>query len=247
MHRTEGIVLKSADYHETSKIVTVLTPDRGKLAGLVKGAKRPRSRFGSSLEPITHIEMLFYGKEGRPLATITQTDIIERFDAVKRDFDRLAYGGYFVELCDRFVQEGEESSGTFSFVLESLRLLGDWTGDLELLATGFGLRFLALAGFAPLLDSCARCGSARLHGKLGFSAEDGGVLCANCARHDATELSAYHLRLMRNLSHIPLKRMEKARVEKKVLRETFDLVNHYGSWRGNVRLKSPAFLKATVG
>jgi len=247
VYRTEGIVLKYADYHETSKIVTVFTPDRGKLAGLVKGAKRSRSRFGSSLEPITHIELLFYEKEGRSLATITQTDILEGFDAVKRDFDRVAYGGYFVELCDRFVQEGEESSGTFAFVLESLRLLGDWTGDLELLATGFGLRFLALAGFAPLLDHCARCGSGRLQGKVGFSAEDGGVLCANCARHDAAELSGYQLRLMRNLSRIPLKRMEKARVEKKVLRETFDLVNHYGCWRGNVRLKSPAFLKATVG
>jgi len=57
-------VLKCGDYLETSKIVTVLTPDRGKLAGLVKGAKRPRSRFGSSLEPVTYIELLFYEKEG---------------------------------------------------------------------------------------------------------------------------------------------------------------------------------------
>lgn len=240
-------MLKHVDYHETSKIVTVFTPDRGKLSGLVKGAKRPRSKFGSSLEPLTYIELLFYEKEGRALATITQADILERFDAVKRDFDRLAYGGYVVELCDKFVQEGEESSAAFSFVIESLRLLGEWTGDLELLATGFGLRFLGLMGFAPLLDRCARCGSTQLHGKLGFSAEEGGVLCANCARHDAAELGGYHLRLLRNLSRIPLKRMERARVEKKVLRETFDLVNYYASWRANVRLKSLAFLKATVG
>ena len=246
LHRTEGIVLRNTDYSETSKVVTVLTPDRGKLAGLVKGAKRARSRFGSSLEPITHIELLFYEKEGRSLRNVTQTDIVETFSPIKSDFDKLAYGGYFVELCDRFVQESEESSEMFSFMLESLRLLCGWTGELELLATGFGLGFLALAGFAPILDACAQCGSTSLRGKVRFCAEEGGVLCANCTGQGVTELGAYHIRLLRNLSHIPLKRMEKARVDKKVLHETFDLINAYASWRGDVRLKSPAFLRATV-
>ena len=246
LHRTEGIVLKNADYSETSKIVTVLTPDRGKIAGLVKGAKRPRSRFGSSLEPITHIELLFYEKQDRSLRNVAQADIIERFGPIKSDFDRLAYGGYFVELADRFVQEGEESSDTFSFVLESLRLLCEWTGALELLATGFGLRFLALAGFAPMLDACARCGTTALRGEVGFCAEEGGVLCPDCTGPGVTGLRTYHLRLLRNLSRIPLRRMEKARVKKEVLHETFDLVNAYAAWRGDVRLRSPAFLKATV-
>ena len=247
LHRTEAIVLKYTDYLETSRIVTFLTPDRGKLSGLVKGAKRPKSRFGSSLEPITHIEILFYGKEGRSLNNITQTDIIESFDALKRDFDKLAYGGYIVELCDVFVQEGEESSELFSFTLESLRLLSDWTGDLALLATGFALRFLALVGFAPSLDMCARCGGSTVEcGKVCFSPDEGGVLCGNCRNPDATEIGAYNLRLMRNLSRIPVKRMEKARVKKEVLCETFDLVNRYVSRRGEMRLKSPAFLKATV-
>jgi len=246
LQRTEGIVLKNSDYSETSKIVTVITPDRGKIAWLVKGAKRPRSRFGSSLEPITHIELLFYEKEGHSLRNVTQTDIISDFRAIKNDFERLAYGGYFVELCDRFVQEGDESSDEFAFMLDSLRVLCEWTGDLELLATGFGLRFLALAGFGPRLDACARCGSAALRGKVRFCPEEGGVLCPDCTGEGVSELRAYHLRLLRNLSRIPLKRMEKARVNKQVLHETFDLVNAYASWRGEVRLKSPAFLKATV-
>lgn len=246
LHRTEGIVLKNIDYSETSKIVTLLTPDRGKIAGLVKGAKRPRSRFGSSLEPITHIELLFYEKRDRPLRNVTQTDIIESFGSIKGDFDRLAYAGYFVELCDRFVQEGEESGDVFSFMLESLRLLCEWKGALELLATGFGLRFLALAGFAPVLDACAQCGSTSLRGKVRFCADEGGILCQNCTAPSMTELRPYHLQLLRNLSRIPMRRMEKARVNKNVLHETFDLVNAYASWRGDVRLKSPAFLKATL-
>ena len=138
------------------------------------------------------------------------------------------------------------SGEAFSFMLESLRLLCEWTGELELLATGFGLRFLALAGFAPVLDACARCGSTGLRGKVQFCAEEGGVLCENCTGRGMTELRAYNLRLLRNLSRIPLKRMERARVSKEVLHETFDLVNSFASWRGEVRLKSPAFLKATV-
>jgi DNA repair protein RecO (recombination protein O) len=245
-HRTEGIVLKNTPYHETSLIVTLITPDRGKLRGLVKGAKRPKSRFGASLEPLTHIEVLFYGKEGRSLNTITQTDIIEGFDAIKRDFDKIAYGAYFLELCDKFVQEGEESQEIFSFLLESLRLLCDWRGDLTLLAAGFGLRFLTLVGFAPSLEQCVVCGAVLKPGKLFFSVDEGGVLCKNCPGTDATELTAYHLRLMRNLSRIPLNRMQRARVKKEVLQETFDLINTYASRRGDTELKSPAFLKATV-
>jgi len=246
LHRTEGIVLTNADYHETSKIVTCLTADRGKLRGLVKGAKRPKSRFGSSLEPITHIELLFYEKEGRSLNIITQTDIIDSFDPIKGDFDRLAYAGYVVELCDRFVQEGEESGEVFSLALESLGLLCEWTGDPAVLATGFALRFLGLVGFAPLLERCARCGKSLGRGSAGFSVEEGGVLCDRCCIPGAVGLSAYHLRLMRNLSRIPLRRMEKAKAKKEVLGETFDLVNRYASWRGDVQLKSPAFLKATL-
>jgi DNA repair protein RecO (recombination protein O) len=246
-HRTEAIVLKYVDYSETSRIVTFFTPDWGKLSGLVKGAKRFKSRFGSSLEPITHVEVLFYAKEGRSLHNITQTGIIDSFDAIKRDFDRLAYGGYIVELCERFVQEGEESSELFSLAVESLRMLCDWTGDLALLATGFVLRFLALVGFAPSLDVCARCGgSPPGRGKVCFSPDEGGILCDNCREPGAAEVGTYHLRLMRNLSRIPLKRMEKAGVKKEVLGETFDLVNRYVSRRGDMHLKSPAFLKATV-
>jgi DNA repair protein RecO (recombination protein O) len=245
-HRTDGIVLKYTDYSETSRIVTFLTPDWGKLSGLVKGAKRPKSRFGSSLEPITHVEVLFYAKEGRSLHNISQTGIIESFDAIKRDFDRLAYGGYIVELCERFAQEGEESSDLFLLALEGLRTLCDWTGDLALLATGFALRFIALVGFAPSLEVCARCGgSPPARGSVCFSADEGGILCEDCREPGAAEVGRYHLRLMRNLSRIPLKRMEKARAKKEVLGETFDLVNTYVSRRGDMRLKSPAFLKST--
>jgi DNA repair protein RecO (recombination protein O) len=247
LHRAEAIVLKYTEYHETSKIVTFLTRDHGKLAGLVKGAKRPKSRFGSSLEPITHLEVMYYAKEGRSLNNITQTDVIESFDAVKRDFDRLAYGGYIVELCNGFVQEGEEPSEIFSLVLDTLHTLSDWTGDLALLASGFALRFLALTGFAPSLDRCTRCGNrVSERTKIRFSPGEGGVLCSECLEPDAVEIGAYHLRLMRNLSRIPLRRMEKAAVNKEVLRETFDLINRYTSRRGEMQLRSPAFLKATA-
>ena len=246
VYRTEAVVLRYSDYSETSKIVTLITPDRGKLAGIVKGAKRPKNRFGSSLEPLTHIEAVFFGKEGSRLATISQTHILEDFDGLRCDFDRLAYGGYMIELCDKFVQEEEESGELFEFLLASLRLLCGWTGNLALLATGFGLRFLRLAGYEPALDGCVGCGKTAGRDKTYFSVDDGGVVCAECRQQGAFEITSYHLRLMRNLSRVPLARMQRAAVRTDVLTETFDLLNAYVSRRGGVRLRSPAFLKATL-
>ena len=83
----------------------------------------------------------------------------------------------------------QESSdpATQTPMLDSLRVLCEWTGELALLATGFGLRFLALAGFGPRLDACARCGSSALRGKVRFCPEEGGVVCADCTRGTGEE------------------------------------------------------------
>ncbi|GAJ11315.1 unnamed protein product, partial [marine sediment metagenome] len=60
--KTQGIVLGSIDWHETSKIVTFYTKDFGKIRGVAKGARRKKSKF-SPLEILSRHTIVFYERE----------------------------------------------------------------------------------------------------------------------------------------------------------------------------------------
>ena len=79
MCRTEGVVLRAHDYSETSKIISIYSRAFGKVRVIAKGVRKPKSRFGASMEPITEVNFIFYKRENRDLYTIGQCDILQPF------------------------------------------------------------------------------------------------------------------------------------------------------------------------
>ena len=77
--KTEGLIIRVMDYLESSKIITCFTPDHGKISLLAKGAKRPKSRLGGSLDLLQHIALVYYQKDTRELQTLSQVDVISSF------------------------------------------------------------------------------------------------------------------------------------------------------------------------
>jgi len=77
LYKTEGIVLKSTEFKEADKIVTIYTKDYGKITAIAKGVRKIKSKFGSSLEILTHSVFLFY--KGRNIDIVSQTEILESF------------------------------------------------------------------------------------------------------------------------------------------------------------------------
>jgi DNA repair protein RecO (recombination protein O) len=103
-YRTEAIVLKAQDYGETDKLLTLLTPQVGKLRAVAKGVRKPNSRMGGHLDLFTRSNLFL--ARGRNLDIVTQAVALEHFTAMRHDLARSTYAHYVADLLDGFTVEG---------------------------------------------------------------------------------------------------------------------------------------------
>lgn len=187
LYREQGVVLRTYRLGEADRIVVLLTQGRGKVRAVAKGVRKTKSRFGSRLEPTSHVSLLLYA--GRELDIVTQAESIEHHRFLREDLTRLAKATAVLEAVDQVAQEGEPSPQLYRMVAGALRALNQ--GDSPLLVAGFYWKLLAAEGVAPLVDACARCGSA---GRLvAFDLAEGGALCRSCRRGSPISVGALEL------------------------------------------------------
>jgi DNA repair protein RecO (recombination protein O) len=184
-YRDDGIVLRTQKLGEADRIITLLTRRSGRVRAVAKGVRRTKSRFGARLEPFTHVDVMIH--PGRSLDVITQAEVIRPYGApLAVDYPRYTAGTAMLETAERFTpMEKEPALRQFLLLVGGLRTLGDTGEDAReprLVLDAFLLRSLAVAGYAPALEECARCGTAGADGaKLtAFAVAAGGMVCANC-------------------------------------------------------------------
>ncbi len=153
--KTEAFVLRSIDYGETSRIVTLFTRRRGKLAVMAKGARRSGSRFGSSLQPMSYCSVVVYYKPSRSVQTLSESSHLHFFDGITRDLERVSCGLRIVELVHALMQEEEQNHRVFTLVLEVLERLNRTHERTENLLFYFQLQFASMLGFAPDVERAA--------------------------------------------------------------------------------------------
>jgi DNA repair protein RecO (recombination protein O) len=197
---TPAVVLRSWPYGESDKIVSFLTEHHGKITGIAKGAKRSRKRFPNSLEPFSLVNLRFH--DDRPhssIAFIVSADLMFGFKRLMTSLESIAFASYLVEITDGLIAEREENRVVFQHLTDGLRYLEERGASLIFLAF-FELRLLSLAGYAPHLSSCRRCGRERSDDALQwhFSPRDGGILCGPCSRwrQDSMPLTATALHVL---------------------------------------------------
>jgi DNA repair protein RecO (recombination protein O) len=179
LKRTEGIVLRTIPFGEADLIVTHLTPDFGIIKLFAKSPRKIKSRFGSSLEPLTHARIAFWGKEDTALPRLTQSDILHPFHSIRDSLDCFLKVSQLIELTLSFMPERDANKRVYALLFNTLIEI-EATGFAvkNLLAHHFRIKLLDLVGFAPKLDVCGRCGS---KGDT-FYISQGSLLCAVCAR-----------------------------------------------------------------
>jgi len=121
--RTEAIVLRSLDYGETSQIVTLFTREKGKLGVMAKGARRPKSSFGATLQPMAYTQVVFYYKPTRTLQTLSESGHVESFHRLRRDLERITAGLRIVELVDALMETEDPQPSVFALLVRALRRL----------------------------------------------------------------------------------------------------------------------------
>jgi DNA repair protein RecO (recombination protein O) len=196
--RAKGFVLRNRPLGETDRLVTCFTLEHGKMAGIAKGAGKLRSRFGSSLQPLSLIRLMLFGKETRSLYRIDHTDILTSFQDIRDDWEKLRPALYAIDLVDALLADADPQPRVFALLERLLTCVsaGD-TARLELWLRLFEARLLTLVGYQPLLERCVNCHRpAMTAGAL--SGGLGGYVCPACEPGvgDARRVSPVTLRLL---------------------------------------------------
>ncbi|MHB8245570.1 MAG: DNA repair protein RecO [Acidimicrobiales bacterium] len=185
--RDEGVVLRTMKLGEADRIITLLTPDHGKVRAVAKGVRKPKSKLAGRLEPLTQVTMLCW--KGRELDVVNQVDVVDHFRSIREDLDKMPPAFTMLEAVDLVAVERQPVPQLFRALTGALRTLAEGTGPVLLGA--FLFRLLELEGVGPVVDSCTACGEdAPL---VAFDEHVGGLLCQSCRSGQAVSPEAVEL------------------------------------------------------
>ena len=155
---SDALVLRTYQLGETSKVVVLLTRERGKLRAVAKGARGARSRYQSALEPLSEVTVSLHGRQGAELFRLGECELVRSaFRAGSRGLESALALSYFAELLDAFAQEGEAEDAVYRLALAVLAAAESGT-EVKALARYLEAWLLRLHGIYPPLDRCAGCG-----------------------------------------------------------------------------------------
>lgn len=241
MKKVEAIVLRTIDYGESHKILTLLTATFGKIAVMARGAKRPASQLGSISQPFTYGSyLLIIGDRG--MGTVSQAESIDSFRKIREDLFKTAYASYMMELVERFTEEREPSAGLFLLALTLLSYLADGK-DPDILLRLAEIKMLDYAGIRPELFHCASCGR-KVESAVRFSIIHGGPLCGDCQQSDerAIWIKPATLRLLQTFQAMDVRRLGEINVGEDVRRQMKTIMRQYYDEYSGAQLRTRAFL-----
>ena len=149
---TQAVVLHTADYRENDRMLSLLSPARGRLDALCRGCKKPQSPLMTAAQPFTYGEYVLY--QSRDRSTVTSFELIDSFYPVREDYERLRYAACMLEILHLQALPGEGSEKLFMLLVRSLKRLCYLPLEPRAVTAAFLLMDAALSGWRPQLDAC---------------------------------------------------------------------------------------------
>jgi DNA repair protein RecO (recombination protein O) len=226
---TEALVLRAYKLGETSKLVVLLTRERGKVRAVARGARGARPRYQSALEPLSEVRVSLHGRQGAELLRLGQAELLRSaFRAGGRSLDAALFLSGCAELLDAFSPEGEAEERVYRLGLAVVRA-AEGGASPELLGRYLEAWLLKLNGLYPPLDRCAACGGELpATGPLFYHHTAHGFVCRECGPASGPELPSDSRSLLARLFRQPPDTLGDAVPSARVL-EPFhrDLIAHH--------------------
>ena len=179
--KTHGIALRIDPFSKTSHVVSWLTPDRGRIATLIKGAQRPRSQFLGQYDLFYTCELIYYPGLRSSLGILKECSPLNWRTGLREDWKACLAASYFADLVNRLTPADVANGTLYRLVGRVLDFLARQGGNINTLHWA-ELKLLTLLGVGPRLLSCVACGSREFQSArpAAFSIPRGGLLCASC-------------------------------------------------------------------
>lgn len=241
--RTPAIILKRRNFGESDRLLTVITPDYGKLDVLAKGARKPTSTKTGHVELFTVVDMLV--NRGRNFSIATQVELTTPYLPLREDLQRGAYASYTAELLDRFTMLGEDDFSTlYVLVTQTFQRLCD-AREIRLATRYYEIRLLDITGFRPELKRCLLSGETIQPEDQFFSFAEGGVISPAAARHttNLVPITLGALKVMRHMQRSPYEQVYMLQIPDSVHNEVERLLLGYIAYILESRLQSVDFIR----
>ncbi|WP_243290595.1 DNA repair protein RecO [Bacillus sp. FJAT-47783] len=239
LYKCEGIVIRTTDYGESNKIVTIYTRESGKVGVMARGAKKPNSRLAAVTQLFTYGTFLFQKSSG--LGSLQQGETTNSMRLIREDIFLTAYASYLTELLDKGTENNQPNPFLFELLFQTLHRLSEGT-DPDILRYIFEMKMLNVLGLYPNLNECVVCGGKE--GAFHFSIRENGFICHRCFNHDAYRLniSPTVVKLLRVFYYLDLSRLGQVSVKEETKKELKWVIDEYYREYSGLVIKSKRFL-----
>jgi DNA repair protein RecO (recombination protein O) len=242
-YSVEAVVARASDFGEADKLVTLLTPFKGVVRAVAKGARKPKSKLGGNTDLLLHIKASLH--EGRTLDGLSQVESIHSFRSARASLEKMSTALYMVELAERFSVEGGPNPPLFHHLVQSLEVL-DSEPLSPLLSRWFEVRLLQLNGFLPVIGQCVDCGTALEPEDHVFSPARGGLVCPDCRASESDVLlpaSVPAIKLLRRLAKVEWPVVAPLRAGDDELRQVGRILKEHMHFVLDRNVRSSAFME----
>ena len=182
--KTKGIVLLESNMGDFDKMVSILTPDIGRIGCAAKGARKPKSPLLAGTQFLSFSDLVIYS--GASSYNINSCEAIEVFYNIRTDLEKLTYASFISRLVYDVTDENQFTYRILQLLLNTLYVISETDIDKDFILSVFELRLMVLLGFAPKLGKCCSCG---IQNNIGyFSISHSGFLCNDCGRVDKSSI-----------------------------------------------------------
>jgi DNA repair protein RecO (recombination protein O) len=188
LKESEAIILRSYPLGEGDRLVSFLDRKFGRLRGVARGARLTKSRFGSTLELLSHVKIWYFEKETREIVRINQCELIESFLEVQKDYQAGVCLALISEVTEAVLGEREAAAAQFRLTLLAARATKE-KGASPVVLAYFCLWTARLGGWLGPLDRCARCSRTVQKEDLFASPGHAELHCLNCLETGMRKIS----------------------------------------------------------
>ncbi|MBF0483523.1 MAG: DNA repair protein RecO [Candidatus Omnitrophica bacterium] len=241
---TDGIVLRTFDYRETSKIATFFTRDQGKISGVMKGIRKDPRKFGSSVDRFSVNGLVYYEYRNSNLHLISQCDLKQYFFKLREVYRKNVAANYSLELVDVIMPVESPNKEIYDLMLDYFNTL-EVSDDIDKLVHAFQIKVLLHSGFRPHIDSCVKCGK-KVGGKVRFSMRLGGLICERCPTRETSFVivSRGAIASMLFIESHKWDQCIKLKLHKNIQQELKFILNNFLVYHLEKRIRSLKFLMA---
>ncbi len=234
--KIEGIIINETPYGETSKIINILTKEKGIIGVMCKGAKSMKSSLRALTMPLTYGYFYIYYKEDK-MSTLKDVDLINSFNNIKQDIMLIAYANYLTELTQQIAKMEFDEEMYELFITALLKI--DSNIDPLIITNIVELQYLKYLGIELNLDCCVNCGNTK--NIITLDGDSGGFICNNCYTNER-KVSLKAIKLIRMYNAVDMKSISNININDNSKYEINYFLNRYYDRYTGLYLKSKKFL-----